>query len=549
MALVLAAISAGAQSMYDGINFSENNYYGTARSISLGNAVTALGGDLGMTGINPAGSAVSRQSQITFTPGVSISATSSAYAPAAGASAGLANKETRARFVIPNGGISLRFSTGRRDGLRAVTFSALSNTTNRFLNTSSATGVNAGSSMQGAFAARADYEKMPPEIFKQMTNPWADSNYAWNILAAYGSNGIGYFSDKGRYLGSNQALDGSTPGELRQTSARDYFGSKNDIILNLGFNFEDRFYMGANLGLPIMSYSYSEYFNENAVNSTQFPVQIIKDSKTVDTYFTGFNYEYGYGASSNGVYGKFGFIWLPVEGLRLGAAIKTPTAYTVTEKWNVYERTYFENSSVNAASGPPTNGVYRYKMRSPYEINAGLAFNFGAVGLISADYEMMDYSVIRFSEMNERRSDPASYFAAVNRVCSLFAGVSHSLRLGAELNIGSNFAVRGGFGLVTSPERYYVQADGTRIYAGDYVDGETVLTGSDAKYVKANRFSYSLGFGYRSDGSFFADLGGRLTKYPVTYFYPYQEYSAAGTPELSLDRKLIDVALTVGWRF
>ena len=63
-----AAIGAGAQSMYDALNFSENRYYGTARSLAMGNAFTALGGDPGSIGINPAGSAVARYSQVTITP-------------------------------------------------------------------------------------------------------------------------------------------------------------------------------------------------------------------------------------------------------------------------------------------------------------------------------------------------------------------------------------------------------------------------------------------------------------------------------------------------
>ena len=57
---VLAAYSvcATAQNMYDAINISRNDYFGTARTVALGNAVTALGGDLGTISINPAGSAV-----------------------------------------------------------------------------------------------------------------------------------------------------------------------------------------------------------------------------------------------------------------------------------------------------------------------------------------------------------------------------------------------------------------------------------------------------------------------------------------------------------
>ena len=51
--MMLSVFFAGAQTTYDAVRFSEENLYGTARSIALGNAVTALGGDLGSIGLNP----------------------------------------------------------------------------------------------------------------------------------------------------------------------------------------------------------------------------------------------------------------------------------------------------------------------------------------------------------------------------------------------------------------------------------------------------------------------------------------------------------------
>ena len=77
--LAFAALGAGAQTAYDAMTFSENNYSGTARTIAMGNAFTALGGDLGSYGINPAGSAVNRYSQISFTPNLSSLSSSSEY--------------------------------------------------------------------------------------------------------------------------------------------------------------------------------------------------------------------------------------------------------------------------------------------------------------------------------------------------------------------------------------------------------------------------------------------------------------------------------------
>ena len=69
----LAAVSAKAQTIYDALRFSERDYEGTARSVAMGNAFTALGGDLGSIGINPAGSAVAKHSQFTITPALTIS--------------------------------------------------------------------------------------------------------------------------------------------------------------------------------------------------------------------------------------------------------------------------------------------------------------------------------------------------------------------------------------------------------------------------------------------------------------------------------------------
>ena len=73
VSLFAATSAADAQGLEDAVRYSQNDYFGTARSMALGNAMTALGGDLGSIGINPAGSAVASYGQLTITPGLSIS--------------------------------------------------------------------------------------------------------------------------------------------------------------------------------------------------------------------------------------------------------------------------------------------------------------------------------------------------------------------------------------------------------------------------------------------------------------------------------------------
>ena len=119
--LLLAAFAAdaGAQTVADALRFSDNNYYGTARSISMGNAFTALGGDLGSISLNPAGSAVNNFSQATLTPNISIISSSAKYnaMPSIADMFGPATKNNTARFTMPNVGTIINMNTGNKIGL------------------------------------------------------------------------------------------------------------------------------------------------------------------------------------------------------------------------------------------------------------------------------------------------------------------------------------------------------------------------------------------------------------------------------------------------
>ena len=82
--LSILAANMGAQEMIDAIRYSTNDYKGSARTLGMGNAVTAVGGDLGSVTINPAGSAVGSYSQMTFSPGLSFYGSKETYYPVAG---------------------------------------------------------------------------------------------------------------------------------------------------------------------------------------------------------------------------------------------------------------------------------------------------------------------------------------------------------------------------------------------------------------------------------------------------------------------------------
>ena len=60
LAAIALSVTLFAQSSQDAIKFSQNFYEGSARTVAMGNAFTALGGDLGSLAINPAASGIYR---------------------------------------------------------------------------------------------------------------------------------------------------------------------------------------------------------------------------------------------------------------------------------------------------------------------------------------------------------------------------------------------------------------------------------------------------------------------------------------------------------
>ena len=543
--LLLAAISANVsgQTVQDALRFGENRYYGTARTLSMGNAFTALGGDLGSIGINPAGSAVNNYSQFTITPGISIVSTNGEYnaAPTSGAlTFDSKTHNSKSRFTMPNVGFTINCKTGRKTGLKNVTFGIVANGTSNYLDNMSAGGRNTATTYAGSLAAQVSNAGIASSALNG-ENAY-NGTAAWNYITGYQSGIISTFNNSDKeYIGTTEKNyddgTGSTVVSLAdaidQVYGRQARGSKYDFAFNFGMNFSDIIYAGINIGVTSISYDMNEYFKEYAVDPSKFDLAFEDASGNVTTtYFNSLRYRYAYDMQSAGIYAKFGIIAVPTSWLRIGAAIQTPTANYVTEHWQHAGETYFENSYFNASATSP-KGEYKYKMVTPFIANVGAAITFGQHGLISADYEICDYSTMKFKETD---TNDNSAFSGVNQDIKDFSGASHSLRLGAEYKLLPQFAVRVGYNLTTSGERYFDDAN-------------------NKKTPKANTNAYSVGLGYSSKGSFFCDLALRATNFSKTFTYPYDSYSYDSndnlvlSPEIRASRTLWDVLFTFGWRF
>ena len=531
----LATVAVYAQNAGDAYMFSENHYEGTARTMAMGNAFTALGGDLGSLNINPAGSAVAGYSQFTVTPTLTFSANTAEGAPLPGTSSkpGYFQSRITTRATntnLSNAGFTFNVETGRRNGLKNITFGLVCNQTNTWNGEVFANGTNTTTSFMGA-VANTSY--LNGYLGSDLEAADAFDFMPWREVVAFQSGMISTFGGMDdNFVGASEAVDYDSEndtyniylaGPLNQTFDRNVNGYKNDFVINFGGNVSDFVYFGANLGFTSVFYNEDWFFTEEAINPDDFKIELDNGESM---YFQKMRYDYGYTAEGSGVYGKFGVIITPGYGLRIGAAVQTPTALTMDETWTQDGQTEFSTGKYNSYS---PYGNAQYTVYSPMRANFGLAYTYGGLGLISVDYEIADYNSMRYDTSNGDRE----YFTEVNNDIRNRYGLSQMLRAGIEVKPLPELAIRAGYNLTTS---------------GEKLD-------SWGNKISQNIQSASFGVGYSSKGSFFADAAVQARFLHDEYFMPYEDYTneigeiIEYAPEIRSERSLWKAVFTFGWRF
>ena len=534
LAVLACSGTAFAQGATEALKFSDNNYYGTARTISMGNAFTALGGDLGSVGINPAGSAVNGYSQFTITPSLSF------YGAGASYDGANTRSSTRTTLNMPNVGAMLNFSTSRRSGLKSFSFGFVMNSTDLYNKDFAGTGTTDVSSFMGYLSDYATHYNLGTDAMNDIDKltyysdiPSALGHQALVVNPATASDGAPYVSP----VQTNYGASGPYPmrGFIDQRYSYRTTGGKRDMVLNYAMNFSNRVFIGFNLGLVSLNYRENQSIKETAVQMADFPITV-EDSKGVahQDEFRDMTFDYTYKASGAGIYGKFGIIAVPVDGLRVGFSIQTPTAMDITETRYYTISTNLIEKSTGFSDGADLDSgdyVYEYRLRQPARYSFGLAYTIGNAGLISADYELTNYGRARYKE---RYSADKGEFDASNQDVQDLLTTAHYIRVGAEIKPVSQLAVRAGYNLAIAPK------------ISDYGFGGNVAASALHEFYN----TISAGVGYSSSGSFFCDFALRCKLNPREYYYPYPTYiDGSESPEIAVRSRLWDAVLTFGFRF
>ena len=355
--MMLAPMVLRAQEASDLYDFSSIFYQGTAKSAAMGNAMGAVGSDFSAIAINPAGLGLFRRATLVYTPEFYSPTTESKYKD---------NNGFDRAFKLFSNNIGLTWTNEINDGtLKSVSFALGINSLNNFTFNSFASGDNPNTSLIDAYFTEFDENGI--------SNAYELEDYSPNNIYPLWETYLIDFYDDGSYTTPIPA------GGLNQKYGVSKRGRAKEFTFSSGFNFNEKFFLGLSLDIPYFDRTMTREYKETNLYAEDFRNWYQQENIT---------------NSGWGVNAKIGAIVFPAKWIRLGAAFHTPTLYRVTESWYTNTGAVFSNGSYSYQS--PT-GTYTYTVTTPLRFNASAALIFGNFGMITGDWEYVDYRKMRAS--------------------------------------------------------------------------------------------------------------------------------------------------------
>ncbi len=474
VAIITFSFSSIGQTEVDALRYSQLTFGGTARYMSTGGAFGALGADFSVLSMNPAGIGLYKKSEMTFTPSLFTSKTESIFNNNPG-------EDSKYNFNFSNFGLVFAFDAdnGQSSEWKNVQFGFGVNRINNFNNRTIISGDNTKTSLMDDYILKAN------GTASDDLNPF-DTELAWDTYLLDPSSN-----------GTNNYLSRVPMGGVKQTKEITSWGSMNEMVFSFGGNYNDKLYLGATMGVPHLRYYEESVYTEEDVTDTISGFKSFTVYDNLETKGSGFNF-------------KFGMIYRINDWVRIGAAVHTPTFYTMHDNYSKKITSNLDTGNYEAES---PQGVYDYQLTTPMRAIGSIAFIIGKRGLISADYEFIDYSTAR---LRSEENQSMNAFSEVNSKINSIYTTANNIRVGAEWNLAP-IKIRGGYALYGNPFKSGIN-DGTST-------------------------SYTVGFGFR-EKEYFLDFAYVYSIYSEDYYL----YPSVGT-STQLDRTTNNFLMTLGFKF
>lgn len=507
IAVLLNCSYMTAQTEFDAFKMVQTDINGTARYMSMGGAFGALGGDASAIKDNPAGLGIYRRSELV-------------------GSLNLLSQKSTANWNITNG-LSDLYKTGFNNFSLVIASPTWRNesqtggmmssnlsfayyrlkTFNRSLNIKSGTASSSMTHYMSNFTNKISGNDLA--FVENEYDPFDNTNIPWLSVLAY-EGGLmtesvnGNTSSWSSILGNTETV---TPGYKLYEK-----GYVDEYSFGWAGNFSNVFYLGATVNLQNLNYTANSEYSED------FGAGGYMNLKN-DIYVKG-----------SGMNLKVGTIISPLDFLRIGLSVHTPTVYTMNDTYD--SKLNFDTDIVGSISTP--GGSSEYQILGPMQLSASGAILLGKKGLISAEYNYNNYSGTR---LRNEIGDAAS-FSTENEGMNKIINDVRTIKIGGELRLTENFSLRAG---------YANSNNGNKIDASKQIRYNTVRT--DTEYFLNNRIDYlTAGFGYH-ESSWFVDFA-YMNKILDETFYPYNsnDLSIAVTPAKVLTTNN-NIVVTLGFKF
>ncbi len=517
IALLATSFVASAQDVRKAYNFSNLTTQGTARSMGFGNALGSVGGDFSSLSVNPAGLGIYRSSELTLTPSLRMNATSSEYTENT-----TSNNNTHFNFnnfglVFTNAPKGKRYE---HRSWKTVSFAVGMNRVADFNADYTYSGKNMTSSASQAFESDANQSHLDPTVVDNSLGSMGYQSYLLNQNAA------------GNYVSSVPFSGG-----VMQQKSSHTTGGIDEYTFSLGGNYKEKLMLGITIGVPVVNYHNSSYYSE-----TLSPDNTMSNPNG----FGYFNYSQSLDITGAGVNAKIGAIYKFNDMFRFGLAFHSPTYYSLHDV-SAPAITTMHNDSLSilsADNGYLNTNVFDYNLSTPWKGVLSATIMLNKFGFITADYEYVDYSSMRyvFQDGIDNNGVPYQQEAdAINQTIKKTYQGASNFRLGGEGRISSHFMARVGFGYYGNAYSAYGESTANAPYSTQRID-----------------VSAGVGFRFRH---FFTDLGfvhSMYQGYEQPYNVVYNDgkgtnyvYSGAPVtvPTAKIDYALNNLALTVGVKF
>jgi long-subunit fatty acid transport protein len=199
-------------------------------------------------------------------------------------------------------------------------------------------------------------------------------------------------------------------------------------------------FFGLSIGLPYGKFDSDFEFVELDKNNVYQNRLDPSDASTLDFYR--FDLIRLLKQDVNGVNFSLGLLYQVENYFRFGLSLKTPTFYTIVEKYSMKARSEF--AAKNFESSIDYEKI-KYDINTPFQFAVGASYNFGDA-IISIDGNVIDYSTMEFSaglgSFNRRE---------INKIIKERFRTSFIGNFGVEYKLKEKLNLRGGFIYQQSP--------------------------------------------------------------------------------------------------